>query len=132
MAQGTPDYSGQGLFGVLGGILNNPIGSVTGGAGGGAGFLQGLWDEEAAKTGGFNALWEMFGLSGIMPKGTLATLRDAAPIAGSIAGNMFFPYFGGTIGSAAGNMAGGMAFGQAGDQWKQTPMSMYQNVYGWE
>ncbi len=114
-----------------GGLLNNPVGSVLGGLGGNAGFLQGLWDEDAAKTGGLNSIWDFFGLSGVMPKGTLATMRDAAPIAGMVAGSVFLPYFGGPIGKAAGNMAGMMAFGQAGDAWKH-PVNTYQNIYGWK
>jgi len=124
---GSGGSGGGGLFAdlasvlpvpMLGEILNS-VGTLNpmGGLSGGPGLLQGLADEEVPNEG-LTGIFDMLGLKGRLPKGWLATGRDAAPIVGSIFGNMFAPGIGGGIGAAAGSLGSSVAFGNEGDAWK--------------
>ena len=98
---------------LLGGM--NPLSMIGGlglfgGLGGGGGLLQGLFDEKNSGNG-LGSLWSQLGIGGMLPKGLLATFRDASPIAGSVMGNMFLPGLGGMAGKAAGNLGSAMLFG---------------------
>lgn len=106
--------------------ISIPMGMVDslglmGGLSGKPGFAEGLFDENVPPSG-INALWDYMGLSGQLqetgkslgfgsPKNDLIR---AAPIAGSIAGNIFLPGFGGPAGNMAGKLAAAMAFGTIG------------------
>ncbi len=110
--------SGLPLVGGMSGMLNAPFGMINnlgimGGLAGKPGAIEGLFNKDAPKTG-LNGLWDFFGLSGRLPKGWIATGRDALPIAGSVIGNMFMPGFGGPIGSMAGKMGSSMLLGNEG------------------
>jgi hypothetical protein len=108
---------------ILGSIDTlNPLGGLSGGPG----MIQGLFDESVPNTG-LTGILDMLNLKGRLPKGWLATGRDAAPIVGSAFGNVFMPGFGGPLGSAAGSIGSSIAFGNAGDSWKHpiTPTINY-------
>lgn len=103
---------------VMGGLLSNPLGGLGTGK---PGLLEGLWEESAPNTG-LSLLFQDLGMKGMMPQGSLATARDAAPWAGWAMGNIFAPGIGGPVGRAAGEMAGQVAFGQEGNKkfWQKT------------
>jgi len=109
---------------MLGGLLNpmsmlnmpmNMLGGlgIMGGLGNQPGMIEGLFNKDVPATG-INALWDFLGMSGKLPQGWKATGMDALPLAGSIAGNMFLPYFGGMAGGAAGNLGAAMLLGRSG------------------
>jgi hypothetical protein len=102
-------------FSIIGGL------GVFGGLNGGPGMIEGLFDEDVPAVG-INGLLSGLGLSGKLgeigdragfgsPKNDLIR---AAPIAGSIMGNMFAPGIGGPIGSAAGSAGAAMMLGNIG------------------
>jgi hypothetical protein len=106
-AQDTTPQMPTGMLSQILGMM--PMGqalgtfSPLGGIGGGPGMIEALFDPKTPDVG-LNGIINQMGYAGALPEGWKATFKDAAPIAGSIVGNMFAPGVGGPVGAAAGTM----------------------------